>query len=1168
PGREQRPHRRQSPGRQHRPAGSQRNAEFGPGRAGRVPAALAAAPPAPAAAVGLGADDVACQLESPKSQQFTWTGQAGAAIECRISDPLVPDHKGGAQQASVRRVDLLFERIRQRPSLGVVQQNGLDHRLEQRRPLASERHPSEPAATPQIFADVRYQTAEVDELLTARKLRYLPASALAEKQSKAHYFNSWPLASSILTCFTLMVEQGNAGHQVAEPVWRRRGSAALLTAGGSPWSSALMGGSVLWPSVTRASSCSFLRRRLRDSFADAWRPHQCCNMPAGAVVEFEDCGAAHRSDRPWLGHPTGQLAASLRPSNAHFLTRCELRRRHPALISSLQVQPLSISDACGRWMNSRWLGFSFESGAGSSYFSSAGETPASACGVALASGMTALAPLARQLPLFHVDSSPRTFQKGSSSASSCLLDSGHLDHLLQNATSMVRPGLKRKTPDEEDYDPLIDGQREWDLEEKLNSTNYSATFVDVRDTGEGFGLAELQRTASAIRYCLKIKPASACGVPSESFNVADVKLMVGARRPVDVMDVRTQQALVMTMRQWTDYYTDPNRDRILNVISLEFSHTKLDNYVESPTVVRQIDWIDRAWPPYLREKQMDALNSMDTMFYPKVRKYVLMSVADCYTDWHVDMGGTSVWYHILRGRKVFWLVPPTNAIFNCLNSGHCPVEKCQRVELEPGNTFFIPTGWMHAVYTPEDSLVFGGNYLHSLNIKLQLRVWELEEKTRVKRQFRFPLFMQLHWYVLARYAGCLMRREHVVPPREEGEDLAAYAERMAEYGTELKNSHQPGQALTQAELQGLRLLLQWLRPLPPNRREVPADLPEPDRLLDDIQELLQEHAADTPDAACTGAPVIRWPAGMLKEAAGHVRQLRGGASAGGRGRKSGGAARPSKLPADKFIHRRVRCRLCEPCRRQDCRECVFCADMVKYGGHGILKQCCIQKQCIACSLPAKAACFLCRDARKFNEVEKEEDNYDPDLDLFECGVCWRLLHPDCVRQLETADFDPAFVTADLRSDQMPNYWCCPPTSCIARISKGLKMLLKLESEQVETGQAGGRAGKENKTAMVGAAASAGYDSDNGADEPSIIVGDGATSTAAATSSASTSAEVKPVIIKITTSAAGTATVAAAPNHRASAGVRGRPARKRRRTAKARAAFGSDEDDSDDPDFYA
>lgn len=34
---------------------------------------------------------------------------------------------------------------------------------------------------------------------------------------------------------------------------------------------------------------------------------------------------------------------------------------------------------------------------------------------------------------------------------------------------------------------------------------------------------------------------------------------------------------------------------------------------------------------------------------------------------------------------------------------------------------FIPTGWIHAVYTPEDSLVFGGNFLHNYNIELQLQ---------------------------------------------------------------------------------------------------------------------------------------------------------------------------------------------------------------------------------------------------------------------------------------------------------------------------------------------------------------------------------------------------------------------------------------------------------------
>lgn len=29
-----------------------------------------------------------------------------------------------------------------------------------------------------------------------------------------------------------------------------------------------------------------------------------------------------------------------------------------------------------------------------------------------------------------------------------------------------------------------------------------------------------------------------------------------------------------------------------------------------------------------------------------------MSVKGCFTDFHIDFGGTSVWYHVFRGGKV------------------------------------------------------------------------------------------------------------------------------------------------------------------------------------------------------------------------------------------------------------------------------------------------------------------------------------------------------------------------------------------------------------------------------------------------------------------------------------------------------------------------------------
>lgn len=52
-------------------------------------------------------------------------------------------------------------------------------------------------------------------------------------------------------------------------------------------------------------------------------------------------------------------------------------------------------------------------------------------------------------------------------------------------------------------------------------------------------------------------------------------------------------------------------------------------------------------------------------------------------------------------------------------------------QLQAGHTFFIPTGWIHAVYTPSDSLVFGGNFLHQFGIEKQLKIAQVEDVTKV-----------------------------------------------------------------------------------------------------------------------------------------------------------------------------------------------------------------------------------------------------------------------------------------------------------------------------------------------------------------------------------------------------------------------------------------------------
>ncbi|XP_025789635.1 histone lysine demethylase PHF8 [Puma concolor] len=56
-------------------------------------------------------------------------------------------------------------------------------------------------------------------------------------------------------------------------------------------------------------------------------------------------------------------------------------------------------------------------------------------------------------------------------------------------------------------------------------------------------------------------------------------------------------------------------------------------------------------------------------------------------------------------------------------------------------------GWIHAVLTPVDCLAFGGNFLHSLNIEMQLKAYEIEKRLSTADLFKFPNFETICWYV-------------------------------------------------------------------------------------------------------------------------------------------------------------------------------------------------------------------------------------------------------------------------------------------------------------------------------------------------------------------------------------------------------------------------------------
>lgn len=167
--------------------------------------------------------------------------------------------------------------------------------------------------------------------------------------------------------------------------------------------------------------------------------------------------------------------------------------------------------------------------------------------------------------------------------------------------------------------------------------------------------------------------------------------------------------------------------------------------------VKWIDLVDKIWSFNGHLEKVNGEKAEENDPKPKVTKYILMSVKDAYTDFHLDFAGTSVYYNVISGQKKFLLFPPTQSNIdkyiewslkedqNSVFLGDI-LEDGIAMELDAGDLFMIPAGYIHAVYTPVDSLVFGGNFLTIRDLETHLKIVEIEKLTKVPRRFTFPKF--------------------------------------------------------------------------------------------------------------------------------------------------------------------------------------------------------------------------------------------------------------------------------------------------------------------------------------------------------------------------------------------------------------------------------------------
>lgn len=227
-----------------------------------------------------------------------------------------------------------------------------------------------------------------------------------------------------------------------------------------------------------------------------------------------------------------------------------------------------------------------------------------------------------------------------------------------------------------------------------------------------------------------------------------IKKDIGSKVNISVIDVVEETEVIWSFNELIKYFAKTEREKLYNQVSLEISSLPIRKRIQIPKFVQEIDWISN-----------EKLNK--SKFYSKIQCYFITSVIGCYMDFHIDLSGSSVWYHVFIGMKEFCLIQPTVSNLETYENWLTPnevnkiflpdliedVTTISYVKVCPGQTLIIPSGYIHAVYTAEDSIVYGGNFLHSNSVEMQFSVYTLEQRKKIPVEQRIEFFVELNLYV-------------------------------------------------------------------------------------------------------------------------------------------------------------------------------------------------------------------------------------------------------------------------------------------------------------------------------------------------------------------------------------------------------------------------------------
>nr|CAD7256519.1 unnamed protein product [Timema shepardi] len=163
----------------------------------------------------------------------------------------------------------------------------------------------------------------------------------------------------------------------------------------------------------------------------------------------------------------------------------------------------------------------------------------------------------------------------------------------------------------------------------------------------------------------------------------------------------------------------------------------LRDAIQPPLISRILDWAEIAWPSDCSEPKSD------------VQRYCLVSTKRSFTDFHVDFGGSSVWYHVLKGEKILYLIKPTAANIQLFIQW----TKTSEDNLFFGDHYLNPSGEGSTFLLVQEieSIMdwdFNPRWCEKAERSLlaAVEIYKMEKANKTGLMYLYPQFEELNWY--------------------------------------------------------------------------------------------------------------------------------------------------------------------------------------------------------------------------------------------------------------------------------------------------------------------------------------------------------------------------------------------------------------------------------------